>query len=348
MNNMNIGLGQFFEAQIEENETIGRIMMYAQNHYTIMTDEGVITAGMTGKMQYESIYPRIGDFVVYTTSEDKSLHLINKVLDRKTCLSRKVAGLRSSEQVIAANMDYLFIVMSLNDDFNIRRLERYMIGAWESGAEPIVILTKLDLCDDLESLLDQVDSVTFGIKTIAISALENQGLDQLETYNVPGKTIALVGSSGVGKSTLINALAGKEVMKTDGLRNDDKGHHTTTHREMIFTDKAILIDTPGMREFASFEGSKGLEHEFQDIMTLMSQCKFSDCQHKKELGCAVLEALDDGRLDADRYKSYLSLQKEIERQDKKRSQQQRISASREAKNKRKSKPRVKNWNSANY
>jgi len=348
MNLNNLGFTTFFENQIETNMSVGRIMKYAQNHYTIMTENGVLVAGVTGKMQYESIFPRIGDFVVYTTSEDGSLHLINRILERKTCLSRKVAGKRSDEQVIAANMDYLFIVMSLNEDFNIRRLERYMIGAWESGAEPIVVLTKLDLCDDLDILLEQVDAVTFGIKALPISAMTGEGLEGLEQYNQPGKTVALVGSSGVGKSTLINALAGSEVMKTDGLRNDDKGHHTTTHREMIFTEGAILIDTPGMREFSSFEGNEGLEHEFQDIMTLMASCKYSNCSHNKEVGCAVKAALEDGSLESSRYRSYINLLKEISRQDRKRAHQQRLATQRDAKLKRKSKPRIKNWNSANY
>ncbi|MCH4890551.1 ribosome small subunit-dependent GTPase A [Acidaminobacter sp. JC074] len=348
MNLNNIGMNEFFSSQVKENEKVGRVAKYAQNHYTLATEDGMLGAIITGKMQYEALLPRIGDFVVYETTKDGSLNVINKLLNRQTCLSRKVAGARSDEQVIASNMDYLFLVMSLNEDFNIRRLERYMIGAWESGAEPVVILTKADLMDDYSEQIQDVESITFGIKCIPISAVTGYNIDELDKYNQLGKTIALVGSSGVGKSTLINTLADKEVMKTDGLRNDDKGHHTTTHREMIFTQGACLIDTPGMREFSTYQGEEGLTHEFQDIIDLSKSCRFDDCTHAGEPDCAIKKALEDGRLEKARYRSYITLEKEISRQERKRKHQEKVQASKIEKLKRKSKPRNKRWNSANY
>lgn len=348
MNLNNIGMNEFFNSQLKENESVGRVAKYAQNYYTLATEGGLIGAIITGKMQYESLLPRIGDFVVYETTKDGSLNVISKMLERKTCLSRKVAGGRSDEQVIAANMDYLFLVMSLNEDFNLRRLERYMIGAWESGAEPVVILTKADLTDDYTEQLKLVENITFGITCLPISALTGYNISELDKYNQNGKTIALVGSSGVGKSTLINTLAGKEVMKTDGLRDDDKGHHTTTHREMIFTDGASLIDTPGMREFSTFQGQEGLTHEFQDILDIAKACRFDDCRHDGEPDCAIAQAIEEGTLDKKRYRSYLTLEKEISRQDKKRQLQERVQAQKIEKLKRKSKPRNKKWSSASY
>lgn len=340
---MNFGLNEFFTSQVTDNKKIGRVIKHAQNQYTLMCEDGMVPGMITGKLQYENQFPRIGDFVVYETTDDGSLNIIQRILERKTCLSRKVAGGRSDEQVVAANMDFLFIVMSLNEDFNLRRLERYLIGAWESGAEPVVVLTKADLVDDYQEQLNLVEGIAFGIQVLPISAVTGLNIEEIFKYNQVDKTIALVGSSGVGKSTLINTLAGKVLMKTGGLRNDDKGQHTTTHREMIFTEGAMLIDTPGMREFSSFNGSMGVTHEFQDIIDLADNCRFGDCQHVNEPGCAIKQALEEGELEHARFKSYLTLEKEIKRQERKRKRQEKLHAQRQAKLKRKSKPREKNW-----
>ena len=203
---MNIMLNDFMKNQIEEEVLIGRVTMYSQNHYKIATENGIRDAKITGKMIREDVYPRVGDYVIYEVTADGSLCVI-QILDRQTCLSRKSAGTTSHEQVIAANMDYVFLVMALNDDAST--FERYLIGAWESGAEPVVILTKSDLCEDVDEKIQAVESVAFGIPIIPISALEGENVEALNAYNVKGKTIALVGSSGVGKSTLINVLTKK-------------------------------------------------------------------------------------------------------------------------------------------
>lgn len=345
MNLKTLGINTYFENQVKQEERVGRISYYSQQNYTIVSATGTHQAIVLGKMHYQQNYPRIGDFVVFHETDDHSCFVIDRILDRQTVLKRKEAGNRSHEQIIAANMDYLFLVMSLNEDFNLRRLERYLIGAWESGAEPVVVLTKSDLCDDLEEKLALVETIAIGVNIFAISVLENQDLEVLENYRGSGKTIALVGSSGVGKSTLVNYLADAEVMKVDGLRNDDKGHHTTTHREMIITDRGLIIDTPGMREFTVYEAGDGMASAFDDIETLQSSCKFGDCQHNNEPGCAVNKALESGELDEKRYSSYLMLQREIAFQDRKRRQQAKLSDKTQSKQKKR--PRKKNWNSAN-
>ena len=201
--------------------------------------------------------------------------------------------------------------MALNNDFNLRRMERYISIAWDSGAIPVVVLTKSDLCDDLEQKLSEVSSVAFGVDVLVTTSTEENGYKELLSFTSEGKTIAFIGSSGVGKSTLINHLLGKERLKTNGLRNDDKGRHTTTHRELfLLPSGGMVIDTPGMREYGMWDNDAGIERTFMDIEELAAQCKFRNCTHTNEPGCAIQKALTTGELQMDRWQSYQKLKAE--------------------------------------
>jgi len=215
--------------------------------------------------------------------------------------------------VVAANVDTLFLCMALNNDFNLRRLERYLTIGWDSGAIPVVVLTKSDLCTDLESKISEVESVAFGVDVLVTSSMDVDGEMQIRPYIAEGKTVAFLGSSGVGKSTLINRLLGEDRLETQALRNDDKGRHTTTHRELILLPSGgMVIDTPGMRELGMWDSAEGVETTFADIEELANRCRFSDCTHTSEPGCAVLSALEDGSLDPSRWNSYLKIKTELE------------------------------------
>ena len=233
--------------------------------------------------------------------------IIHRVLHRRSLFLRRAAGTANTEQAVAANIDTVFICMALNNDFNLRRLERYLSAAWESGSIPVVLLTKSDLCDDLDLKLAQVQGSAIGVDILTTSALRNE-LDSLLSYMAPGKTVAFLGSSGAGKSTLINRLLGEERLKTGGLRNDDRGRHTTTHRELIILpDGAMVIDTPGMRELGMWDASEGIDTAFADIEELAEACRFRDCTHSGEPGCAVCQAIAEGTLSQSRWQSYLKL-----------------------------------------
>ena len=294
--------------------TVGRITLQEKGFYRIRTSMGEQNALVSGKFQFDaqspSDYLAVGDYVMASCA-DPDTAIIHQLLPRRSLFVRKAAGTSKTEQVVAANIDTVFLCMSLNNDFNLRRLERYLAVAWESGADPVVVLTKADLCADLPQKQREVEAIAMGVTILTTSAMELEGYRQIMPYITEGRTVAFVGSSGVGKSTLINRLLGEERLATDGLRNDDKGHHTTTHRELLFLPGgAMVIDTPGMRELGMWDAASGVEQTFGDIEELAARCRFRNCSHTSEPGCAVRAALESGHLDAGRWLSYQKLKNE--------------------------------------
>jgi len=302
---------------------LGRITEEHKGLYKVITNEGKFIGKVSGKYVFNSKergdYPAVGDWVALQGSAERDkIFIIEGLLTRKSKLSRKVAGRRSDEQVIAANIDYIFICMALNNDFNLKRLDRYITLAWNSGAIPVILLTKADLCSELEEKLDLVKTNAPGIDIIAVSTFTGMELDSVKSYISEGITVGFVGSSGVGKSTLINYLLGYEKQLINGTRDDDKGRHTTTYRELIALPQGgVVIDTPGMREIHLLDETEGLEASFEDIEGLARKCRFSDCQHNNEPGCAVIYALQQGELSRERFESYLKLKKEAEYMERK-------------------------------
>ncbi len=292
--------------------TLCRVAAQERGFYRLLGEEG--TAQVSGRFQYEarcaSDYPAVGDYVMADLT-DGGTAVIHAVLPRGSVFLRKAAGSAQEEQVVAANVDTVFLCMALNNDFNLRRLERYLTLAWESGAAPVVLLTKTDLGVDLAAKRAQVERVAAGVEIVTSSALAVDGWRQITPWLTEGKTLAFVGSSGVGKSTLINRLLGEERLDTGGLRRDDRGRHTTTRRElMVLPCGAAVIDTPGMRELGIWDAGDGVSAAFADVEALAERCRFRDCTHRTEPGCAVRAALESGELSGARFASYKKLRAE--------------------------------------
>lgn len=311
------GFNGIFEAYAAEYPALtpARVILQEKDLYRIVTAYGEQPAFVSGKFRYEaqtvSEYPAVGDFVMVEHAGEDGNAVIQAILPRKSVFTRRAAGTANREQVVAANIDTVFICMSLNNDFNVRRLERYLSVAWDSGASPVIILTKADLCDDLDQRLREVESVALGVEVVVTSSLSENGTDTLKPYLKEGKTASFIGSSGVGKSTLINRLMGSDRLATNGLRNDDKGRHTTTHRELVLLeDGALVIDTPGMRELGMWGAESGIDTTFADIEALALVCKFKNCTHTSEPGCAIRAGIEDGSLSEERYRSYTKLSAE--------------------------------------
>ena len=291
--------------------TPARITAVHKERYEIVCAEGLTHARLKSSVYFNGgrvEFPTTGDFVLidYNPCGDS---LITATLPRKTFFSRRDPTPGGGEQAVAANFDYVFIMQSLNHDFNAKRLERYLTLAWQSGAVPVVVLTKLDLVEDCSEQIREVERHCAGVFVCAVSAKSGSGLDSLSEFIKAGRTLVFLGSSGIGKSTLVNALAGEEIMNVNEIREDDsKGRHTTTHRQLIMLPcGAMIIDTPGMRELGVWDISDGLGQAFEDVERFIAQCRFSDCTHDREPGCAVHAAIESGELPAERWASYTKL-----------------------------------------
>ncbi len=315
-----LGWASFFDKNFEPFQLQGfspmRIIRENRGKYVALNVQGEFNCEISGKFRFETEskgeFPAVGDWAAATIHPDEKEATIHALLPRKSVFSRKVAGQITDEQVVAADMDTVFIVTGLDLNFNLRRIERYLSMTWESGAIPVILLNKSDICDETELRRSEVDEIAFGIDVYSLSATNNTGMDFFKKFLFPGQTVAFLGSSGVGKSTIINSLLGTERLKVNEVSDvGSRGRHTTTFRELIvLPDGGMVIDTPGMRELQVWGDEDGLKQVFDDIDDLALDCRFKDCSHESEPGCAVQEAISNGSLELKRFESYLKLKKE--------------------------------------
>lgn len=333
-----LGWSPFFAQHFEVYKELvpARVACQHRDLYVVYSAGGELTAEVPGKWRHTARspaeFPAVGDWVgVAPREEDKAT--IHALLPRKSRVARKAAGGRErrsggdiDEQVIAANIDTLFLVNGLDGDFNLRRLERYLTLAWDSGAAPVIVLNKADQCPEVEERVAQVEAIAFGVPVHPVSALEQQGLEALAPYLGVGRTVAVVGSSGVGKSTLTNSLLGAPRLKVTAVREDDsRGRHTTSHRELVLLEQGgLIVDTPGMRELQLWADEEDLSEGFGDVEELAARCRFGDCRHQREPGCAVRAAVERGALEEGRLESYHKLKREIEKLSRRQEQKARL------------------------
>jgi ribosome biogenesis GTPase len=309
-------IARAFEDHTESGLTPGRVTVQHRGAWQVVTEQAEQLVELTGRLHHEAgpgDLPVVGDWVAVRDG------LIDAVLPRESKFSRKTPWTEVAEQVLVANVDVAFLVMGLDErDFNVRRLERYLTTAWEGGATPVIVLNKVDLTDDLDGRIAKTETVAFGVPIHAVSARTGDGVEDLRRHLAGGRTAVLLGSSGVGKSSIINHLLGDERFKTADVRSDGRGRHTTSHRELVpVPGGGVIIDTPGLRELQLWETDEGLDQAFVDVADLIASCRFSDCEHRTEPGCAVKAALADGSLSRERWESYQKLQRELARLERK-------------------------------
>jgi ribosome biogenesis GTPase / thiamine phosphate phosphatase len=300
-----------FTPYVERGFIPARVVAEHRGGYYVRSELGDRLAQARGRLRDDELWggmPAVGDWVVVCDAPGDGF-AIEALLPRRTKVSRKTPWLKAEEHILVANVDTVVLVTGLDQDFNPRRLERYLTAAWDSGADPVIVLTKLDVCDD-PGKVAEAESVAVGVPVHPVSNVTGEGIDAVRQLLEPAKTFVLLGSSGTGKSTLANRLAGRTVMETGDLRNDGRGRHTTRHRQLlVMPGGAILIDTPGLRELQIWEGD--IDSAFADIAELASQCRFNDCAHSTEPDCAVRAALETGELDEGRWANYVKLQREL-------------------------------------
>ncbi len=316
-----LGWNAFFSDAFTEHQKQGllpaRVVTEDKHFYTVVGEMGDLLAVVTGRIHHQraskSDFPKVGDWVAITRQPGEEKAVIHAVLPRRTTFTRKVTGREISEQVLATNLDRAFVVQALDPTFNLRRLERFLVMVHEGGARPVVVLNKADLCDDVEARLKETQLAAGDTPVVVVSAKTRKGIGQLREFIKPGETVVFIGTSGVGKSSLINRLNGEATQPTIEVRaSDSKGRHATTWRELILLPGGgLVIDTPGMREFHMWVAGEGLDEAFPDLASLGAGCKFRDCTHHNEPGCAVKAAVEAGSITRERYASFIKLQREL-------------------------------------